>query len=79
MDEAPKRISKKWWALLAAWLSIAYPMSAGPLLGFRSRGKLPWPLGMAYDFFYAPVIVIYQHAPHWLHDLMEWYTNLWLP
>lgn len=79
MDKPRKRIPKKWWVILALWLSIAYPMSAGPLLGFRSRGMFPWPLGAVYDFVYAPVILCYLHAPQWLHDVMDWYTRLWLP
>jgi len=65
------------WATVVVSVSlVAYPLSIRPVGWIVDNVDFPNLLPL-YWTLYAPIIWVYDHGPEPIHDVIEWYANLW--
>jgi hypothetical protein len=56
---------------------IGYVLSTGPILWLGTHNLIPPPVEPVLEWFYAPLIWLYDHGPEPIHTAFDWYFDFW--
>jgi hypothetical protein len=72
-----KKPGVAFWATVVMTLIVLYVLGVGPVSSIADASSSPGWTTDAYVQIYLPIIWIYENGPQSIHEVIEWYVNLW--
>jgi hypothetical protein len=76
---AGKKSGFAFWAVVAVFGVLLYPISFGPACWFTARIATPEPVGMVLARFYFPLLRMSANGPAWIRVPLTWWKELGKP
>ena len=73
-----KKPGVAFWATVTLVVVVLYVASLGPAQWLSSNGWLPRWVDGPLSWVYFPLSWIYFNGPEPIHDMLDWYSDLWL-
>jgi hypothetical protein len=74
-----KNRDKSFWTKAALAAFVLYLLGLGPAVFILQDGSVPELAQFPVFLFYFPLFWLVEHGPKVIHDLFEWYAEVWHP